>query len=147
MSSTAERRRLVRSILAAGPVASQHVLLEQLIAQGHAVSQATVSRDLQAVGAARGADGYELVDDRHAAAPNLSWALDEFCQQVTPSGNLVVLRTPPGAAHVLGAAIDAAALDGVIGTVAGDDTLIVIAAEGLSGAQLAAIFRGHGGPA
>ncbi len=60
---------------------------------------------------------------------------------VAHSGNLVVLRTPPGSAHVVASAIDRSALDGLLGTVAGDDTILVIASEELGGPAAADRFR------
>jgi transcriptional regulator of arginine metabolism len=63
--------------------------------------------------------------------------LGDWVVEVAHSGNLVVLRTPPGSAHVVGSALDRSAVDGVIGTVAGDDTILVVAGEGTSGADVA----------
>ena len=64
---------------------------------------------------------------------------------VTSSGNLVVLRTPPGSAHVVASALDRTGLEGSIGTVAGDDTLMVVAAEGVRGTALADRLRALAG--
>ncbi|HSL56630.1 MAG TPA: ArgR family transcriptional regulator, partial [Acidimicrobiales bacterium] len=61
--------------------------------------------------------------------------------EVAHSGNIVVLRTPPGSAHVVGSALDRTGLPEVLGTVAGDDTLFVVVAEGLGGAEVAARLR------
>ena len=61
----------------------------------------------------------------------------ELMVSATASGNLVVLRTPPGSAHVVGSALDRSGVEGMIGTVAGDDTILVVAAEGTGGADLA----------
>jgi transcriptional regulator of arginine metabolism len=120
-----------------GSITSQQELIDALAARGHAVTQATASRDLRAVGAVKQPEGYALVDRRHADAADLARALTDFCESITPSGNLVVLKTPPGAAHLLSAALDAARLDDVVGTVAGDDTLIVVSSEGTPGRVVA----------
>jgi len=64
--------------------------------------------------------------------------LEELLVSTDASGNLAVLRTPPGAAHYLASAIDRAALPYVVGTVAGDDTILVVAREPMTGAELAA---------
>ena len=64
-------------------------------------------------------------------------ALVEFVEDIVPSGNLVVLRTPPGAAQVVAGAIDGAGLPGAVGTVAGDDTVMAVAADGYGGRRLA----------
>jgi transcriptional regulator of arginine metabolism len=61
----------------------------------------------------------------------------DWVVEVGRSGNLVVLRTPPGSAHVVASALDRSGLPSVLGTVAGDDTLLVVVAEGTSGAQVA----------
>jgi transcriptional regulator of arginine metabolism len=142
--ATAGRRRLLRSILTTRPVTSQQELVDLLDGGGYPVTQATVSRDLDALGAAkeRGVDGVAryIIPDRaipdeaeRAAARSIA----EFVESITHSGNIVVLRTPPGAAHLVAGAIDRADLDHVLGTVAGDDTLIVVAAEHRGGSQLA----------
>jgi transcriptional regulator of arginine metabolism len=71
----------------------------------------------------------------------VSRLLGELLVSTDASGNLAVLRTPPGAAHYLASAIDRAALPEVVGTVAGDDTILVIAREPMTGAQLATLFE------
>jgi transcriptional regulator of arginine metabolism len=133
MSTTAARRRLIRTLLTDRPVGSQSELVDLLAAQGHEITQATASRDLQAVGAVKDGDGYVIADPRFAEGMALAHAMDEFGESIAVSGNLVVIRTPPGAAQMLGAALDAAAVEGVLGTVAGDDTILVVAAESVGG--------------
>jgi transcriptional regulator of arginine metabolism len=145
VGTTAERRRLVRSLLVRRAISSQQALIDALAERGHVITQATVSRDLRAVGAIKGPRGYELADDRHVGAVALGRALSDFCEAITPSGNLVVLKTPPGAAHLLAAAVDAAALTGVVGTVAGDDTVIVVTDEGTGGRTVATTLEQVGG--
>lgn len=136
MSTTAARRRLVRSLIADQKVASQRALVALLGEYGHEVTQATASRDLHAVGAVKDGDGYVIADDRHLHATGLAEAIDGFAESIVASGNLVVLQTPPGAAHLLAAAIDASGVGGVIGTVAGDDTVLVVASEEVGGSEL-----------
>jgi transcriptional regulator of arginine metabolism len=68
---------------------------------------------------------------------HLARSIDEFVESITASGPLVVLRTPPGAAQVVAAAIDNASVQGVLGTVAGDDTIIVVASEAITGGGVA----------
>lgn len=142
--ATAGRRRLLRSILTTRPVTSQQELVDLLDDGGYPVTQATVSRDLDALGAAkeRGIDGVARYTIADRAIPDeaeraAARSIAEFVESITHSGNLVVLRTPPGAAHLVAGAIDRADLDYVLGTVAGDDTLIVVAAEHRGGSQLA----------
>ena len=74
--------------------------------------------------------------DQVAPLDHLRRVLGEWVVDVATSGNLLVLRTPPGSAHVVASALDRAGLDGVIGTVAGDDTVLVVAAEHLGGEAL-----------
>lgn len=71
--------------------------------------------------------------------------MGEWVVSVEHSGNLVVIRTPPGCAHVVASALDRSALDGVLGSVAGDDTILVIASEGRRGDSLVVEFRGLAG--
>jgi transcriptional regulator of arginine metabolism len=78
-------------------------------------------------------------------ADQLRRVLGEWVVDVTSSGNLVVLRTPPGSAHVVASALDRTGLEGSIGTVAGDDTLMVVAAEGVRGSALADRLRALAG--
>lgn len=139
MSTTAARRRLIRGLLTDHPVASQQQLVVLLAGEGHAVTQATVSRDLAALGAVKTAEGgYVLNTDavKTEALTVLGRAIDEFAESIVASGNLVVVRTPPGAAQVVARAVDAAEVAGVLGTVAGDDTLIIVASERVGGRRI-----------
>lgn len=127
MSSTAARRRLVRRLLQERPVANQSELVDLLAAHDHHVTQATVSRDLAAVGAVKtDGEGYVLGQPvLEPAVVALGRVLEEFVDTIRVGGNLVVLKTPPGAAHIVASAVDHSRLDGVMGTVAGDDTLFI----------------------
>lgn len=140
------RQHLVAKLLAEHAVTSQSQLVELLAAQGVDATQATVSRDLEDLGAVRvrmpGVDGQvyaiaELPKDQVAPVEHLRRVLGEWVVDLGVSGNLVVVRTPPGSAHVVASALDRTSLDGVVGTVAGDDTLLVIATEDLGGSALA----------
>lgn len=131
------RRQLVRELVARHEVASQSALVELLANHGVEATQATVSRDLDELGIAkvRGADGrvaYALPEPG-----GLAQILRQFVAAVDASGNLAVVRTPPGAASAVASAIDSADLPGILATVQGDDTLLVIAAEGTSGRSVA----------
>ena len=139
MPSVAARRRLIRRLVRSERPASQGQLVDLLAAEGHLVTQATVSRDLEAVGAAKASEGHYVVPD--GGARGISGLLEELVLGIAPSANLVVLKTPPGAAHMVAGAIDRARLDGVIGTIAGDDTILAVAAEDLGGSALAQRFE------
>jgi len=143
--ATAGRRRLIRRLLDDGMITSQARLVELLEAEGFPVTQATVSRDLDALGAAKVRD--EKGSVRYSMAPSveqlteaelrLRRAMNEFVEQVAVSENLVVLHTPPGAAHLVASAVDRAQVEGVVGTIAGDDTLMIVAAAGVGGEAVA----------
>jgi transcriptional regulator of arginine metabolism len=79
----------------------------------------------------------EHAKDRSAPDDHLRRVMGEFVVDVSHSGNLVVLRTPPGSAHVIGSALDRAGLPDVLGNVAGDDTLLLVCSEHTSGAEVA----------
>jgi transcriptional regulator of arginine metabolism len=134
-------------------VTSQAQLVELLAAGGVHATQATVSRDLEEIGAVkvRAAGGEsvyavpELPKDRVAPEEHLKRVLGDWVVEVAASANVVVVRTPPGSAHVVASALDRAALAEIVGTVAGDDTIMVVAAERVGGAKLARRLAGLAG--
>jgi transcriptional regulator of arginine metabolism len=142
--SKAQRQHRIARLLADGAVSSQTALVELLADDGISATQATVSRDLEELGAIKvrapgGATVYaipELPAERLAPEDHLRRVLGEWVVALDRSGDLVVLRTPPGSAHVVAAALDRAGLPKLVGTVAGDDTLLAIASGG-AGAALA----------
>jgi len=83
----------------------------------------------------------ELPAQQFAPDEHLRRVLGEWVVEVAHSGNLVVLRTPPGSAHVVGSALDRSGLDEIVGTVAGDDTVLVVVDEAVGGRALAAQLR------
>lgn len=141
-----QRQHRIARLLGEQAVSSQSQLVELLAASGVVATQATVSRDLEELGAVKvripgGAMAYAIPEhatDRPAPDDLLRRVMGEFVVEVAASGNLVVLRTPPGSAHVIGSAIDRSALPDVLGTVAGDDTLILVCSEAAGGAAVAA---------
>jgi transcriptional regulator of arginine metabolism len=144
LAKTQRQHRIAR-LLETATVTSQAHLVDLLAADGVVATQATVSRDLEELGAVKvrvtGGDTVyaipELPKDRVTPEDQLRRVLSDWVVEVAHSANLVVLRTPPGSAHVVGSAIDRAGLDGVLGTVAGDDTLLVVASERTGGDKLA----------
>lgn len=134
-TTTASRRRAIRRMIEDGSVSSQAELVAGLHEQGFDVTQATVSRDLGALGVLKNAGHYRFRRPIHADS-HLERTLVEYVQSFASSANLVVLKTPPGAAQVVAAAIDAAQVPGVLGTVAGDDTVLLVAADPAGGADL-----------
>lgn len=128
------RRNALAAIIRAEPVASQDQLSNRLREAGYDVTQATVSRDLEALGAIRSKrDGhltYLLPGDAAGEQRGLDRILGEWGLSAEIAGNLVVMRTRPGSAHVVAAALDNAALEAIAGTIAGDDTLFIAVREG-----------------
>jgi len=144
-----QRQHRVARILETQTVSSQAHLVELLAADGVMATQATLSRDLEELGAVKvrvvgGETVYaipELPKDRLVPEEQLRRVLADWVVEIAHSANLVVLRTPPGSAHVVASALDRAGLSGVLGTVAGDDTLLVIAAEKVGGEKVARRLR------
>ncbi|MFI1918600.1 arginine repressor [Nocardia sp. NPDC020380] len=146
----AGRQARIVAILSAQEVRSQTELATLLSGEGIETTQATLSRDLDELGAVklRAADGgagvYVVPEDGSpvrgvtGGTERLSKLLGDLLVSTDASGNIAVLRTPPGAAHFLASALDRASLPEVVGTIAGDDTIAVIAREPMTGAELAA---------
>ena len=140
------RQHQIAKLLAEHAVTSQPQLVELLAVEGIDATQATVSRDLEELGAVRvrlpGVDRpvyaiAELPKDQIAPLDHLRRVLGEWVVDLAVSGALVIIRTPPGSAHVVASALDRTPLEGMLGTVAGDDTILAIADETLGGRGLA----------
>lgn len=152
-STRAGRQARIVTLLSAHSVRSQGELAAMLSEEGIEVTQATLSRDLEELGAVklRAADGgtgvYVVPEDGSpvrgvsGGTDRMARLLNELLVSTDASGNLAVLRTPPGAAHYLASAIDRATLPYVVGTIAGDDTILVVAREPMTGAQLAELLE------
>jgi len=133
-----QRQHRIAKILEVRPVTNQGQLVELLAAEGVEATQTTVSRDLEELGAVKvrlpgGESAYalaELPTQQIVPSEHLRRVLGEWVVEMAPSGNLVVLRTPPGCAHVVASALDRGGLGGLLGTVAGDDTVLLVVAEG-----------------
>jgi len=144
------RRILIRQLLAEREISSQEELARLLGEAGHRVTQSTVSRDLTELGATKKDEGteherYVLVDQKRPAAggfDDLRRVLEDYLEGAVPSGNLVVLRVRSATAGAVAAALDATPPKGVVGTVAGDDTVIVIADDAVGGGTVAKIIMG-----
>ena len=140
-----QRQHRITKLLESSAVSSQAHLVELLADEGIDATQTTVSRDLEELGALKvrlpgGDTAYALPElPSHQVAPedHLRRVLGEWVVEADHSGNLIVLRTPPGSAHVVGSALDRSGFAGVIGTVAGDDTVLVVASEATGGAAVA----------
>jgi transcriptional regulator of arginine metabolism len=143
LAKTQRQHRIAR-LLESHAVTSQGQLVDLLASDGVLATQATVSRDLEELGAIKvrmaGADSVYAVpefEDRVPPEDHLKRVFGDWVVEVAHSGNLVVVRTPPGSAHVVASAVDRAGLTDIIGTVAGDDTILVVATERVGGAKVA----------
>ncbi len=151
--SKVQRQQTIARLIAQHEVTNQPHLVDLLAGEGISATQATVSRDLDDLGAVKvrvsgGATVYvvpEHAPDRLAPFEQLRRVMGEWVADVACSANLVVLRTPPGCAHVVASALERSVLDGLVGTVAGDDTVLCVAAEGLGGDELAKRLRALAG--
>ena len=143
------RQHVLARLLADNAVTSQSQLVELLVAEGVDATQATISRDLEELGALKvrvpgvGHPVYaiaELPQDQQTPIEHLRRVLGEWVVELSSSANLVVVRTPPGSAHVVASALDRCRVAGAVGTVAGDDTVLVVADEATGGAALAGLL-------
>lgn len=123
------RHGQILRLIAQGGVGNQEQLRRRLAQQKLRVTQATLSRDLQELKLAKTLEGYKPVPgiaDEASAVPPLTRALREFLLDIRPAENLLVLKTPPSGAQPLAAAIDGAKFSEIAGTIAGDDTVLII---------------------
>jgi transcriptional regulator of arginine metabolism len=131
--SKEERRQAIVDLVRTQPVRSQAELADLLAARGFDANQATLSRDLRDLGLRKGPDGYELPTELSQQdadrAVGLAHAVREWLTSVAAAQNQLVLRTPPSGAQPLALALDRAPPAGVLGTIAGDDTILVICAD------------------
>ena len=149
------RQQIIVELLAHHEVRSQTELAELLAGRGMHVTQATLSRDLVELDAVKvraasgalvyavpgeGGDRRPALRERGAAAARMARLCQELLVSAEASANLVVLRTPPGAAQFLASAFDKAELHDVLGTIAGDDTVLVIGRHPQGGDALARRF-------
>ncbi|HTU09836.1 MAG TPA: arginine repressor [Allosphingosinicella sp.] len=149
MTDTRTRRlRILAELIRSGAFVSQEELTEKLRELGFAVTQATVSRDLEQLGAVKvkrgGVLSYALPDQLGAAdwsAGRLERILREFVASIEAAGALIVIKTPPGSAHLVASAIDTAQLPEIAGTVSGDDTMFVAVRDGVAIHQVMARFE------
>ena len=144
MASKVQRQQAIARLIGKHAVTNQPQLVDLLADDGIQATQATVSRDLEDLGAVKvrvpGGDTVYAIPEyepaRLAPEDQLRRVMGEWVAEVRSSGNLVVLRTPPGCAHVVASALDRSGLAGLLGTVAGDDTLLCVADETADGATL-----------
>jgi transcriptional regulator of arginine metabolism len=131
MNDLKERRqRAMADLIRSQAIANQEELADRLSTLGFAVTQATISRDLEQIGAVKvrraGELNYALPDQVQAApGPRLAAVLRDFGRSIQTASNLVVIKTPPGSAHLVGVALDQSDFPEIVGTICGDDTIFV----------------------
>ena len=131
-----QRQAVLFELLTSGQLLSQADAVTQLSAKGIEATQATVSRDLEELGAVRirsdSGFRYALPSETSRFGISLAKVMREYVLRTATSGNLIVIHTPPGHASIVAAAIDRAEVPGVVGVVAGDDTLFICVEESMS---------------
>jgi transcriptional regulator of arginine metabolism len=142
MKNKERRVKLIKKIIAHQEISTQKELVRALRKNGVVASQATVSRDIKEIPLVKirtnqGRLAYCLgVNLTSIANQRLEQHLDEFATSLARSRNLLVLKTTPGSAQTLASSLDKAELDGVLGTVAGDDTIIIVLSSDRKAEQL-----------
>jgi transcriptional regulator of arginine metabolism len=143
----ARRQRAILGLVDVERLGSQEEIREHLAALGIEATQSTISRDVEELGLARihadGAVRYVIPGAEARPQPTglLRRLLDEFAVSTTRTAAGLVVRTPPGAAPALAEGIDRAALPEVAGTIAGDNTILILGREGVRPARLEAVLR------
>jgi transcriptional regulator of arginine metabolism len=141
----AQRQRRIVQLLRHRRVSSQEELARLLRRNGEQVTQATLSRDLEELGAVKlrenGGVVYRMPEEPPSNEERLRHIMQEFALDVEPSGNLVLVKTPPAGAGAVARAIDTAGLREIAGTIAGDDTVMVVCREGVAGSRVARTLR------
>jgi transcriptional regulator of arginine metabolism len=146
-ATKSKRQQVILSLVARERLSSQEEIRARLGGLGLAATQSTISRDIEELGLARvhDHDGVRYVTpgegDTRLPRNLLRHALDEFALSFVRASQLLVIRTPPGAANALAEAIDRYGLDGVAGTIAGDDTILVVPRDGVSPQTVEQRFR------
>lgn len=144
------RQRVIADVIRSGALSNQEELADRLSALGFAATQATISRDLEQIGAVKvrrgGQLSYALPDEvRSAGGPRLGVVLRDFVRSIEAAGNLVVVKSPPGSAHMIGVALDQSDFHEIVGTICGDDTVFVACASPKVASDLATKLRLAGG--
>lgn len=125
-----QRQRAIADLIRSSVITSQQDLAEQLSGRGFEATQATISRDLEQIGAIKarrsGQLAYSLAADAaEIPGPRYETLLREYARTIQPATNLVVIKTPPGTAHLIGVALDHTQVPEIVGTICGDDTIFI----------------------
>lgn len=146
--SKLSRHAAIQDLVASREVSSQDELRRLLFRRGHRVTQATLSRDIHELQLVKTADGYKVPAGGEPGInlPSVERLIQEFVYEVKTAQNLVVVKTSAGSAQPVSAAIDAEDWDELVGTIGGDDTILIIAADSRSATTLANRMRGYFAP-
>ncbi len=142
--SKAARHKAILDLLDAGPVESQDSLQQRLESRGFEVGQATLSRDIHELKLVKGPEGYRRAGENspsEGVLPSVMHLARQFVVEIRQAQNLLVVKTTVGSAQPVAAALDASHWPEVIGTIAGDDTVLVIATDKKKAHSLAARIR------
>jgi transcriptional regulator of arginine metabolism len=137
------RHGQILKLIRSQAVSTQEDLAAELKKRGVQATQVTLSRDIRELGLVKTPDGYRQIAPQQASGPDLGTIIAEFLQDVRVAQNLLVLRTPPGHASTLAIALDQEEWQEVVGTIAGDDTVLVIAPDAETAHALQGKLLGH----
>jgi transcriptional regulator of arginine metabolism len=143
--SKATRQKAILEIVRQESIPSQEDLQQALQKKGFRVGQATLSRDIREIGLVKSAEGYGLPRggaSAEPALPSMARLVREFVLEIREAQNLLVIKTSVGSAQPVAAALDGEQWPEVVGTLAGDDTILVISPDKKTAAGLAATIRG-----
>lgn len=141
-----QRHTVIRELLGKGPISSQDELRKKLAGRGYHVTQATLSRDIHELRLSKGPDGYSLANgngDEDDSLPGIREVLESFGLEVRQAINLLVLITTTGGAQPIAAGIDYEDWPEVVGTIAGDDTVLMICPDAEQAATLKTRIEGY----
>jgi transcriptional regulator of arginine metabolism len=141
-----QRHTIIRELLVDAPIASQDELRQKLAERGFHVTQATLSRDIHELRLSKGPGGYSLPGGDNAdedSLPGIREVLHSFGLEVRPAANLLVLVTTTGSAQPVAAGIDYEDWPEVVGTIAGDDTVLIICPDEKQAKTLKARIEGY----
>jgi len=142
--SKAARQKAILDVLRKGPVSSQEDLQSAVSRLGFAVGQATLSRDIREMGLVKGGHGYTLPEAGQGPTlmpPSVFRLVQDFLLEIREAQNLLVLKTKVGSAQPVAAGLDAETWPEILGTIAGDDTVLVISSDAKSARRLAIRIR------
>jgi transcriptional regulator of arginine metabolism len=142
--SKAARQKAILDLLELGPVESQDALQHSLVRRGFEVGQATLSRDIHELKLVKGPEGYARITESKASEtflPSVMHMAYQFVVEIRQAQNMLVIKTTVGSAQPVAAALDASHWPEVVGTLAGDDTVFVVAADKKKASALARRIR------